>query len=59
MSPDFHPYVDSISLNEGEETFVQILQTFLKQEPLEQIYQGGRLDDLEIPSPYLLVYLIK
>ena len=50
---DFHPYVDSISLNEGEETFVQILQTFLKQEPLEQIYQGGRLDDLEIPSPYL------
>ena len=50
---DFHPYVDSISLNEGEETFVQILQTFLKQEPLEKIYQGGRLDDLEIPSPYL------
>ena len=40
-------------MNEGEETFVQILQTFLKQEPLEQIYQGGRLDDLEIPSPYL------
>jgi len=48
-----HPYVDSISLNEGEETFVQILQTFLKQEPLEKIYQGGRLDNLEIPSPYL------
>ena len=49
---DNHPYVDVISLNEGEETFVEILETFHNKEPLKQIYLGGRLDDLEIPSPY-------
>lgn len=48
-----HPYVDSISLNEGEESTVKILQSFLNNEPLEQVYHGGRLDDLDIPSPYL------
>lgn len=50
---DNHPYVDSISLNEGEVTFVTILETFLSRNKLEKVYQGGRLDDLEIPSPYL------
>lgn len=50
---DFHPYVDSISLNEGEESFVKILTSFLKNKPIEKVYQGGRLEDLEIPSPYL------
>ena len=48
-----HSYVDSISLNEGEESTVKILQSFLNNEPLEKIYYGGRLDDLNIPSPYL------
>ena len=48
-----HPYVDVISLNEGEETFVEILETYHAGEPLKKIYMGGRLDDLEIPSPYL------
>ena len=49
---DNNPFVDVISLNEGEETFVEILETFHNKEPLKQIYLGGRLDDLEIPSPY-------
>src|SRR6056300_945704 len=46
-------YIDSICLNEGEETFVKILKTFLANSPLEQIYQGKRLNNLDIPSPYI------
>ena len=49
----FHPYVDSISLNEGEESTVKILNSILDNEPLDKIYHGGRLDELDIPSPYL------
>lgn len=48
-----HPYVDSISLNEGEQTFVTILETFVQKLPLDDVYEGGRLDELDIPSPYL------
>ncbi len=48
-----HPYVDSISLNEGEESTVKMLESYLAGEPIQQIYQGGRLDELDIPSPYL------
>ena len=48
-----HPYVDSISLNEGEESAVKMLESYLAGEPLEQLYHGGRLDELDIPSPYL------
>lgn len=50
---DNHPYVDAISLNEGEETFVEMLESIKNGQPLKQIYQGGRLTDLDIPSPYL------
>lgn len=48
-----HPYIDIISLNEGEESFVEILQSYNTNTPLKQIYHGGRLNDLDIPSPYL------
>jgi tRNA A37 methylthiotransferase MiaB len=48
-----HPYVDSISLTEGEESFVAILDAIRKDHALQDIYEGRRLDDLEIPSPYL------
>ncbi len=48
-----HPYIDAISLNEGEQTFVEILKNIKEKKPLKKIYQGGRLDDLDIPSPYL------
>ena len=50
---DFHPYVDSIVLGEGEEIFVDILHSLLENEPLKDVYEGGRLLDLDIPSPYL------
>ena len=48
-----HPYVDSISLTEGEESFVSILDAILHNKPLDDVYEGERLVDLDIPSPYL------
>ena len=48
-----HPYVDSISLTEGEESFVAILDALRNDDALNDVYEGRRLDDLEIPSPYL------
>jgi putative methyltransferase len=48
-----HPYVDSISLSEGEQSFVAMLDKVVKGETLDKIYQGGRLTELDIPSPYL------
>lgn len=48
-----HPYVDSISLTEGEESFVSILDSILHNKPLDDVYEGERLVDLDIPSPYL------
>jgi len=48
-----HPYVDSIVLGEGEEMFVDILNTIKEEGPLKDVYEGGRLVDLDIPSPYL------
>ena len=46
-------YIDTICLTEGEETFVKILETVAEERPLLQIYQGARLHNLDIPSPYL------
>ena len=48
-----HPYVDSIVLGEGEEMFVSILESIKNNDPLDEVYEGGRLVDLDIPSPYL------
>jgi len=48
-----HPYVDSISLTEGEESFVAILDALRNDNALQDVYEGLRLDDLEVPSPYL------
>jgi putative methyltransferase len=48
-----HPYVDTISLAEGEEAFTKMLETKVAGEPLEKIYELPRLVDLDIPSPYL------
>jgi radical SAM superfamily enzyme YgiQ (UPF0313 family) len=50
---DNHPYVDSIVLGEGEEMFVDILTSINNNDPLKDVYEGGRLVDLDIPSPYL------
>lgn len=48
-----HAYVDSVCLTEGEETFTQILKTLHQGDTPLSIYQGARLNDLEVPSPML------
>lgn len=48
-----NPFIDSIVLAEGEETFVKILRSVRDGEPLKEIYDKDRLENLEIPSPYL------
>ena len=48
-----HSYIDSVVLNEGENPFVSILQNVLNNNPLEKIYKGQRVNDLDLPSPYL------
>jgi putative methyltransferase len=48
-----HPYVDSISLAEGELSFTDILRNLMNGKLIEKIYNYPRLTDLEIPSPYL------
>lgn len=50
---DNHPYVDVISLAEGEEAFMQMLESKAQNKPLEKIYSLPRLTELDIPSPYL------
>ena len=48
-----HPYVDTISLAEGELSFTDILRNLINGKLIDQIYNYPRLTDLEIPSPYL------
>ena len=48
-----HPYVDTISLAEGELSFTDILRNLMNGKLIEKIYNYPRLTDLEIPSPYL------
>jgi putative methyltransferase len=48
-----HPYVDSISLAEGEISFTDILRNLINGKLLEKIYNYPRLTELDIPSPYL------
>lgn len=46
-------FVDTVCSTEGEQTFVKILQTVLDGKPIERVYRGARLMDLNVPSPYL------
>mgnify|MGYP003564622968 FL=1 len=46
-------YVDTIVLAEGEISFVDILSKILDNEPIPDVYDRSRLQDLDIPSPYL------
>ena len=48
-----HPYVDTISLAEGELSFTDMLRNLINGKLIEKIYNYPRLTDLEIPSPYL------
>jgi radical SAM superfamily enzyme YgiQ (UPF0313 family) len=46
-----NPYIDSISLGEGERNFSLLLEDYLKGE-VKQIYSFDRLNELDFPSPY-------
>lgn len=47
-----HPYIDSVVLTEGEISFTECLKKFINGHK-KKIYQASRLNDLNIPSPYL------
>lgn len=47
-----HPWIDSTIRYEGEQSFAQLL-TDLLDEQVKQDYVSHRLEDLDIPSPYL------
>ena len=46
-----HPYVDCISLGEGERNFLTILEDY-QSNSIKQIYTFDRLEELNFPSPY-------
>jgi len=48
-----HPYIDTISLGEGERNFLKILEDY-KNGEVKKIYKFDRLDELTFPSPYTL-----
>ena len=48
-----HPYVDSISLGEGERNFMTLLEDY-QSDSIKQIYYFDRLEELVLPSPYTL-----
>lgn len=52
--PDKYEFVDSVCVTEGEAVFVEMLRTISKGEPLQKVYQGDRIKEVEhLPSPYL------
>ena len=46
-----HPYVDTISLGEGERNFLTMLEDY-QNNSVKQIYSFDRLEELDFPSPY-------
>lgn len=48
-----HDFIDSISMAEGEENFVATLRGITAGQATPEIFGKTRLQDLDIPSPYL------
>jgi putative methyltransferase len=48
-----YDFIDSIMLAEGEQNFVLLLENILDSNTPPQIFPKNRLDNLEIPSPYI------
>lgn len=47
------PYIDSVILGEGENSFLDLLRTSIQQKPVLDIYYKDRVTDLtQLPSPY-------
>jgi putative methyltransferase len=49
-----YDFIDSIVFGEGEESFLEILRTIDAGNKLQELYTKKRLENLEIPSPYLI-----
>jgi radical SAM superfamily enzyme YgiQ (UPF0313 family) len=49
-----HDFIDSIIIGEGEIQFVEALRRFIADQKPELFYKKQRVEDLNIPSPYLL-----
>jgi len=49
-----YDFIDSLIMGEGEENFLQILDDHLAGKDPEVFYEKRRLDQLDIPSPYLI-----
>lgn len=47
-----YDFIDSLVMAEGEESFLEILNSIIDSRPLQQIYSKKRLENLDIPSPY-------
>jgi radical SAM superfamily enzyme YgiQ (UPF0313 family) len=45
-------YIDSVILGEGEEPFVRVLRSIVKNQPVDEFFGKTRLQELDIPSPY-------
>lgn len=48
-----YEFIDSLVMAEGEESFLEILNSVLQNKSPNQIYSRKRLENLDIPSPYL------
>ena len=49
-----YDFIDTLVLAEGEISFVDILRKVLLGQKPDTLYRASRLENLEIPSPYLL-----
>jgi hypothetical protein len=48
-----YSFIDSIVMGEGEEIFLDTLRSIIQGKSVELFYPKRRLQDLQIPSPYL------
>ena len=48
-----YEFIDSLVLAEGEEAFTKILQDIIAKNPIDKLTSRSRLQDLNIPSPYV------
>jgi radical SAM superfamily enzyme YgiQ (UPF0313 family) len=48
-----HEFIDTIVLGEGEQAFVSILEAVQNNLAVESTYTAARIQNLDIPSPYL------
>jgi len=48
-----HGFIDCIIMSEGEENFLDLLRNIKDNQPVKQFYEKRRMQQLDIPSPYL------